>query len=95
MAQYEVFRLPDGRLIVDMQASYLSSLPTRMAAPLVPTDKGPTPLSHLEPVFVVDGVLCALHIGEMAAIPRGLLPGRLSQRWPQRPIASPRPSTFC
>lgn len=46
-----------------------------MAAPLVPTDKGPTPLSHLEPVFVVDGVLCALHIGEMAAIPRGLLPG--------------------
>lgn len=75
MAQYDVYRLPDGRLVVDMQASSLSALPTRMAAPLVPTDKGPTPLAHLEPVFGVDGVVCALHVGEMAAIPRGVLAG--------------------
>lgn len=75
MAQYDVYRLPDSRLIVDMQASSLAALPTRMAAPLVPTDRGPTPLAHLEPVFVVDGVACALHVGEMAAIPRSVLSG--------------------
>ena len=75
MAQYDVHRLPDGRLIVDMQASSLSALPTRMAAPLVPADKGPTPLAHLEPVFIVDGASCALHVGEMAAIPRSVLSG--------------------
>jgi toxin CcdB len=75
VTQYDVYRLPDGRLIIDMQASALSALPTRMAARLVPTDKGPTPLAHLEPVFVVDGVACALHVGEMAAIPRGVLSG--------------------
>jgi hypothetical protein len=75
MAQYDVYRLPDDRLVVDMQASALSALPTRMAAPLVPTDEGPTPLAHLEPDFVVDGVACALHVGEMAAIPRSVLSG--------------------
>ena len=73
MAQYDVYRLPDGRLVVDMQASSLSALPTRMAAPLVPTDMGPAPLAHLEPIFNVGDVLCALHVGEMAAIPRGVL----------------------
>jgi hypothetical protein len=75
MAQYDVHRLPDGRFVVDMQASSLSALPTRMAAPLVPTDEGPTPLAHLEPVFVVEGVTCALHVGEMAAVPRRVLSG--------------------
>ena len=75
MAQYDVYRLSDGRLVVDMQATFLSALPTRMAAPLVPTDRGQTPLAHLEPAFVVDGVACALHVGEMAAIPRSVLAG--------------------
>ena len=75
LAQYEVYRLPDGRFVVDMQASSLSALPTRMAAPLVPSATGPTPLAHLEPVFILDGVSCALHVGEMAAIPRGVLSG--------------------
>ncbi|HET9069163.1 MAG TPA: CcdB family protein [Amaricoccus sp.] len=75
MAQYDVYRLPDGRLVVDVQAPTLSALPTRMAAPLVPTGKGPTPLAHLEPVFVVGGLACALHVGEMAAIPRSVLSG--------------------
>ena len=46
-----------------------------MTAPLVPVDMGLTPLTHLEPVFVIDGVACALHVGEMAAIPRGVLSG--------------------
>lgn len=75
MAQYDVYRLADGRFVVDMQASSLSALPTRMAAPLVSAGTGPTPLGHLEPVFVVDGVACALHVGEMAAIPRSVLSG--------------------
>lgn len=73
MAQYDVYRLADGRLVVDMQAAALSAVPTRMVALLLPTDGGPTPLAHLEPVFVVDGTPCALHVGEMAAVPRGLL----------------------
>lgn len=75
MAQSDVYRLSDGRFVVDMQASPLSALPTRMAAPLVPTGTGPTPLAHLEPVFVAGGVACALHVGEMAAIPRSILSG--------------------
>jgi len=75
MAQYDVYRLADGRFVLDMQASSLAALPTRMAAPLVPIDGGPTPLDHLEPVFVVEGVACALHVGEMAAIPRSVLSG--------------------
>ncbi len=75
MAQYDVYRLPDGRLVVDMQASVLSALPTRMAAPLVPTDTGPTPLAHLEPVFDLGDGACALHVGEMAAIARSVLAG--------------------
>jgi toxin CcdB len=75
MAQFDVYRLPDGRLVVDMQATFLSSLPTRIAAPLVPTATGPSPLGRLEPVFMVEGERCALHVGEIAAIPRGVLSG--------------------
>lgn len=75
MAQYDVYRLADGRLVVDMQAASLSALPTRMAAPLVPTGSGATPLAHLEPVFGVGDLVCALHVGEMAAIPRRVLAG--------------------
>lgn len=75
MAQYDVYRLTDGRLVVDMQADTLAALPTRMVALMTPAGDGPTPLAHLEPVFVVDGAACALHVGEMGAIPRGVLSG--------------------
>jgi toxin CcdB len=34
MAQFDVFRAPDGTLVVDCQSDFLSSLPTRYVIPL-------------------------------------------------------------
>lgn len=74
MAQFHVYRLPDGALIVDLQSDLVET-PSRVAAPLIPEDAGPTPLSILEPVFEIDGERVVLHTGEMAAVPASLVSG--------------------
>jgi toxin CcdB len=74
-ARFHVHRLPDGRLVMDLQSDLLET-PSRVAAPLLPEGEGPTPLSRLEPVLEIEGHCCALHVGEMAAIPARLVAGR-------------------
>ena len=55
MAQYKVYRLSDGTLVVDLQTDSLSTT-TRLVAPLVPRDASAMPLRGAEPVIGVDGV---------------------------------------
>lgn len=74
MAQFRAYRLPDGGLVLDLQSDLLDT-PSRVAAPLVPEDSGPPPLSRLEPVLEIEGRRFALHTGEMAAIPAALVSG--------------------
>jgi toxin CcdB len=74
VAQFHVYRLPDGVLILDLQSDLVET-PSRVAAPLIAEDAGPTPLSILEPVFEIDGERFALHAGEMAAVPASLASG--------------------
>ena len=38
MARFDVYRLADGGLVVDLQADLLSDLKTRVVAPLLPLD---------------------------------------------------------
>lgn len=67
--QFDVYRLADGALVLDLQSDIVARLPTRVVAPLVGPDPSRPPVSHLEPVFEVEGERRALHIAEMAAIP--------------------------
>ena len=69
MARYDVYRLNDGGLVVDLQADLLDSLSTRVVAPLLPLDGSLKPASNLNPLFNVDGEKYMLGVQFLAAIP--------------------------
>ncbi len=53
MAQYDVFRLADGSLVVDCQSDYLDAYETRFVAPLIEYHPGMITMSRLHPRFKV------------------------------------------
>ncbi|WP_109468078.1 CcdB family protein [Albibacillus kandeliae] len=72
MAQFHVYRLPDGTLVLDLQSDLIRT-GTRVVAPLLPVTEDLRPITRLEPVFHIEGEPMALHTGEMAAIPERLV----------------------
>ena len=74
MAQFHVYRIAGGRLVLDLQTDLIDT-GSRVVAPLVALSSGPTVIRRLEPVFKVDGEDYVLHTAEMAAIPSTLLKG--------------------
>ena len=75
MAQFQVYRLAGGRLVLDLQTDLIDT-GSRVVAPLIVVSTGPKVIGRLEPVFEVNGEDHALHTAEMAAIPSGLLRGQ-------------------
>ncbi|WP_299130800.1 CcdB family protein [uncultured Amaricoccus sp.] len=74
MAQFHVYRLPDGLLVLDLQSDLIDT-GTRVVAPLLPGSDQLKPITRLEPMLEVDGQPLALRAAEMAAIPARLLSG--------------------
>ena len=72
MAQFHVYRVAGGRLVLDLQTDLIET-GTRVVAPLVPAASGPKAIGRLEPVFEIEGAAHLLHTAEMAAIPATLL----------------------
>ncbi|RYG89962.1 plasmid maintenance protein CcdB [Loktanella sp. IMCC34160] len=72
MAQFHVYRLPDGQLVLDLQTDLIDT-GSRVVAPLLPVTAVLKPLTRLEPEFDIGGERVALHTAEMAAIPSALL----------------------
>ena len=72
MAQFQVYLVADGRLVLDLQTDLVET-GTRVVAALVPVASGPTAIGRLEPVFEIEGTAHVLHTAEMAAIPATLL----------------------
>ena len=72
MAQFHVYRLGQGRLVVDLQTDFIET-GSRVVAPLTPVGTGPRPLGRLEPVVMLGGAAHVIRTGEMAAVPSGLL----------------------
>ncbi len=68
MAQFHVYRLPGGALVLDLQTDFID-LGTRVAAPLIPVDQSPPSLPRLKPVLQIAGEDYMLHTAELAAIP--------------------------
>ncbi|MBP1857718.1 CcdB family protein [Rhizobium herbae] len=70
MARFHVYRLKsDGVLVVDLQASILDDLPSRVMAPLYPVADMSWSILRLNPRFLIDGELHAMATQRMAAIP--------------------------
>ncbi|MGY3439921.1 CcdB family protein [Marinovum sp. KMM 9879] len=74
MAQFCVYRLPDGMLVLDLQTDLIDT-GTRVVAPLLPESADLQPITRLEPIFEIEGARLALHTAELAAVPAGLLAG--------------------
>jgi toxin CcdB len=55
MARFDVHRLPEGTLVLDIQADLLSDFRTRVVVPLLPVSMTPRSLERLHPVFEIDG----------------------------------------
>lgn len=65
MAQFDVFRLRAGGLVLDCQSDWVDFLETRFVIPLLDPDSVPNALKGLHPAFNVEGreLLMATHLG--------------------------------
>ena len=68
MAQFDVYRLADGVLVVDLQTDLIGLDATRIAAPL--RDEGTyASFPGLTPIVVLDGRRWVVRLQELAAVP--------------------------
>jgi len=76
VAQFDVYRLGDGMLVVDLQTDLIGLEATRLVAPLRDADRY-AELPGLTPVVDVDGARYVVQIPDMAAVPGARLGGRV------------------
>lgn len=69
MSKYEVWRDTAGRYFLDVQATTLGDLITRIVAPLMPPHEAPVPGRKLNPTISVEGVRLTMVTQYLAAIP--------------------------
>lgn len=71
MARYDVYRDPAGAgYLLDVQVDFVSSLDTRVLAPLEPIETAPLPMSRLNPVFEIEGGRYSMLTQYLATAPK-------------------------
>lgn len=70
MAQFDVFRLADGELVLDVQTDLLGSFDSRVVVPLYLPDVAPTRHKRLNPAVIVDGKTYVMVTQFMIALDR-------------------------
>jgi toxin CcdB len=74
MARFDVYRNPEGRgYLLDVQASLLGNLNTRIVVPLLPPDEAPQPARRLNPCFRIGGDDLIMATQFLAAVPSSML----------------------
>ena len=74
MAQYDVFRNPEGSgYLLDVQSDLLDGLSTRLVIPLLPASQAPKPATRLNPVVSIGDESHIMVTQFMAAVPQKLL----------------------
>lgn len=68
MARFDICRDHDGQTYLDVQASVLSGLNTRLLVPLMPPDRAPMPAGRLNPIFVLNGERLVMVTQYLAAV---------------------------
>jgi toxin CcdB len=68
MAQFDVYRLPDGPLVVDCQTDFLSYLKSRFVVPLLPPSLVQAS-ARLNPQFEIEGEVLHLFPQGAATVP--------------------------
>jgi len=78
MPKYDVYRLSDGRHLLDVQGDHIVVDGTRVVVPLLPAADAPNPVSRLHPILEVDGKRMSVATHLIAAVSAAAL---------KRPIA--------
>lgn len=68
MAQFDVFRLSDGQLVVDLQTDLIGIEASRIVAPLREAGKFAS-FPKLTPKVEIDGAQWIVRVQELAAVP--------------------------
>ena len=71
MAQFDVFRLETGTLVVDLQTDLIGLEATRIVAPLL--DEANTAFPGLTPVVLLAGRRWIVRVPQLAAVPAAIL----------------------
>jgi toxin CcdB len=83
MAQFDVFRLKGGMLVVDLQTDLIGIDASRIVAPLREAGKY-VAFPGLTPMVEIDGTVWIVRLQELAAIPGTELRDRLTSLAAQR-----------
>jgi toxin CcdB len=83
MAQFDVFRLKSGMLVVDLQTDLIGIDASRIVAPLREAGKY-VAFPGLTPMVEIDGTVWIVRLQELAAIPGTELRDRLTSLAAQR-----------
>lgn len=83
MAQFDLYTLPDGTLVCDLQTDLLDIPETRLVAPLRDVGRF-TSFPGLTPVVTLDGRRWVVRIPELGAVRKSLLSGPIGTLAPQR-----------
>jgi toxin CcdB len=73
VAKYDVFRLPDGRMLLDVQGDHITGSGTRVVLPLHAPDVVPKMAARLHSVAEIDGVRLVIATHLIAAVPEAAL----------------------
>lgn len=70
MSQFDVFRMADGELVLDVQTELLGSFDTRMVVPLMPQGDAPIRHPRLNPEVVIGDEIYVMVTQYMIAVDR-------------------------
>ncbi len=73
MAQFDVYRLPDGMRVVDVQSRFASVHATRLVIPLIAPDEQAASTTRLNPLLEIDGETWILAIQFASTLDERLL----------------------
>ena len=68
MARLDVYRLPNGRFVLDVQATILERLASHVVVPLVLQSATSPTISELNPMFDIAGVFYVMQTQAIASI---------------------------
>lgn len=69
MAQFDVYEVDGGGLVVDCQSNFVARLRTRLVVPLLTAAEGPAPLPRLNPEVKVNGTILVFYADLAGAVP--------------------------
>ena len=77
MAQFDVYRMADGELVLDVQTDLLGSFDSRLVVPLMPVADAPVRHPRLNPAVTIDGQSYVMVTQFMIAVDRPELGSRV------------------